>query len=126
MYWCTKAMAMLPSPTAEHRPERDRHLAEDVAREPLPDDALDPVGEPHRLDPALEHREQRALGALVRGVLARDERDVGRHPRQPLTSGGVERLEQRDLPDLVCGDHARDSTRLRGSSRPWPWIARTA
>ena len=37
----------------------------------LADDALDPVDELDRLDPALEHGEERPLVALVRGVLAR-------------------------------------------------------
>ena len=57
----------------EHRPERDRHLAEDVARLALADDALDPVDELDRLDAALEHGEERPLVALVRRVLARRE-----------------------------------------------------
>ena len=55
----------------EDRPERDRHLAEDVARAALADDALDPVDELDRLDAPVEHREERALGARVRRVLAR-------------------------------------------------------
>ncbi len=58
-------------PDREHRAERDRHLAEDVSRASLADDALDPVDELDRLDAALEHGEERALAALVRRVLAR-------------------------------------------------------
>ena len=64
--------------------ERDRHLAEDVAGVALADHALDPVDELDRLDAALEHGEERALVALVRRVLARDEADVGRRAREPL------------------------------------------
>ena len=40
----------------EDRPERDRHLAEDVARLALADDALD-LAELDGLDAALEHGE---------------------------------------------------------------------
>ncbi len=58
-------------PTGKTRAERDRHLAEEVARVALADDALDPVDELDRLDPALEHREERPLVALVGRVLAR-------------------------------------------------------
>ena len=73
---------------------------------PLADDALDPVDELDRLDPALEHGEQRALAALVRRVLARDEADVRRQPAKLLALGRVERREERDLPDLLRRHHA--------------------
>ena len=71
----------------EDRPERDRHLAEDIAGTPLADDALDALVAPDRLDTAFEHGEQRTLAALVRCVLARRECDVGRRPREPLALG---------------------------------------
>ena len=58
-------------PTGNTVPSDDRHLAEDVARVALADDPLDPVDDLDRLDAPLEHGEQRALVALVRGVLAR-------------------------------------------------------
>jgi hypothetical protein len=50
-----------PEADRERRAERDRHLAEDVTRLPRADDALAPIGDPHRLDPAGEHREERAI-----------------------------------------------------------------
>ena len=89
----------------EDRPERDRDLPEHVPWLTLAEHALDPVDEPGGLDATLEDREQRALGALVRGVLARREADVGRHPRQLLTLGRVERCEQRHATYLVRSDH---------------------
>ena len=46
--------------------ERDRHLAEHVAGESRADHPLDPVDELDRLDTALQHCEQRALGGLGR------------------------------------------------------------
>ena len=58
-------------PDGEHGPERQRHLAEDVAGRALADDPLDSVHELDRLDPALEHGEERALAALVHRVLPR-------------------------------------------------------
>ena len=50
----------------------------------LADDARDPVDELDRLDAALEDGEERALVALVHRVLAGDEPDVRRGPREPL------------------------------------------
>ena len=72
----------------------------------LPDDALDPVDLPDRLDAALQHGEERALVALVRRVLARDEAHVRRHPSKLLTLGRVESCEELDLPDLLRRHHA--------------------
>jgi hypothetical protein len=95
----------------EDGPERDRHLAEDVARATHTDDALDPVDELDRLDATLEHGEERALAALVRRVLARHEADVRRHPRELLTLRRVESREERDLPDLLRRHHARQPRR---------------
>ena len=92
-------------PDGEDRAERDRHLAEGVARLPLADDALDPVDELDRLDPALQHGEQRALGALVRRVLARHEGDVRGQPRELLDLRGRKPGEERDLADLFRGHH---------------------
>ena len=68
--------------------ERDRHLAEDVARQPLADDLLDPVDELDRLEPALEHGEEGAVVALVDGEVARRKADVRRHAREPLLLPG--------------------------------------
>ena len=65
----------------EDRAERDRDLAEEVARTALADDAWNPVDQLHGLDSALEQGEQRLPFALVRGVVAGDEADVGRRAR---------------------------------------------
>jgi hypothetical protein len=62
----------------EHRAESDRHLAEDLAGMADADRPGDAVDMLDRLDLAGEHREQRALAALVGGVLAGSELDVGR------------------------------------------------
>ena len=100
----------------EHGAERDRHLAEGVPRVPLADDALDPVDELDRLDPALQHGEQRALGALVRRVLARHEGDVRGQPRELLDLRGREPREERDLADLFRGHHADQPNDRRASA----------
>src|SRR5262249_55020235 len=65
----------------EQRTECYRHLAEDVARPPLPDDAVDPVYELGHLDTTIKQREQRRLVAFMRGVLTRSEADVRGNPR---------------------------------------------
>ena len=105
-----------PEPDREHRPERDRHLAEDVARTALADDALDPVDELDRLDAALEHGEERPLVALVRRVLARHEADVGRRAGEPLALRRAESREDRDAGDLVGRHHGAPA---------WPRMAHT-
>ena len=87
-------------------PERDRHLPEDVTGPPLADHALDAVDEPDHLDPTLEHAEQRPLVALVHGVLAGAERDVGRDATEPLAVGRLEIREHLEPPDLLRGHHA--------------------
>ena len=92
----TRDASAARNPTGNTRAERDRHLAEDVPRAALADDALDPVDELDRLDAALEHGEERALAALVRRVLARHEADVGRGAGEPLTLGSAESREDRD------------------------------
>ena len=80
----------------------------------LADDAVDAVDDPDRLDATLEHGEERALVALVRGVLARGQADVGGDARQPLAVGGLERSEDRDLRDLVRRHHeGRSSSAAR-------------
>ena len=110
-------------PDREHRPERDRHLAEDVPRAALADDALDPVDELDRLDATLEHGEERALAALVRRVLARHEADVGRGPGKPLAVGRLESREDRDPADLLRRHHAATLLRRR---RCWTPAVRVA
>ena len=83
-------------PDRENRPECEWHLAEDVPGMAFADDALDPVDELDRFDATLEHGEERALGALVRRVLARHERDIGGDPGKPLAAIGVESRKDRD------------------------------
>ena len=65
----TRDFSAARKPDREHRPERDRHLAEDVAGRALADDPVEPVDGLDRLDAALEHGEERALVALLRRVL---------------------------------------------------------
>ena len=96
----------------EDGPEHDRHLAEDVARQPLADDPVDPVDRLDGLDPALEHREQRALVPGVGRVLARHETDVGRDPRETLVLVRAEHGEDLDPGDLLGRHHADDPTPL--------------
>ena len=62
----------------EDRPERDRHLAEELSRVTDTDRAVDPVDEPGRLDLALEDGEERPLVPLVRSELSGAQADVGR------------------------------------------------
>src|SRR5204863_123542 len=70
-------------PDREGRPQRDRHLAEDLARLARADRALDPVDHLDGLDLAFDHREERAFRPGVGRVLALFEPDVGGGPRQP-------------------------------------------
>lgn len=95
-----------PETDREHGSEHDRDLAEDVARMAFADDPPDPVDMLDRLDPAVEDGEERALGAFIRGVLARDERDVGRSPGEKLPLGRAERGKDGDAADLVRRDHS--------------------
>src|SRR5581483_5228044 len=89
----------------EEHPEGDRHLAEDVARLPLPDHALDAVHEPDRLDAALEHAEERPLVPLVHRELAGRERDVGGDAAEALARGALEAFEDADARDLLGRHH---------------------
>ena len=83
--------------------ERDRHLAEDVARVALADDALDAVDEPHRLDAAVEHREERPLVALVSRELARAEADVGRGAADALALGRARDIAKTAIRPISSG-----------------------
>ena len=89
----------------EHGPERDRHLAEEVAGSARAEHAVDAVHELDRFDRAADHGEERSLVALVRRVLARHEAEVGGDMGQPLTPFGVERREGRNRSDLFRRDH---------------------
>jgi hypothetical protein len=92
-------------PDREHRPERERDLPEDVARVALPEDALDAVDELDRLDPAFQHGEERTVGALVGGELARLEVDVGGGSADALALALLQRREDRDRADLLRRHH---------------------
>ena len=107
-----------PEPHREEGAEDDRHLAEDVSGQALAEEAIDPVDVPRRLDAAVEHREEGALGALLGRELAGDEVDVGGDAREPLAGGLVEALEDLDVP--LRRDHGNPN-RLRrrpGFQRP--------
>jgi hypothetical protein len=104
----------------EHRPQHDRHLAEDVPGEALADDALDPVDGLDRLDAAVEHGEDRALVALVGSIFPRHQANVRRHPRKLLSLGCVQRREGVDFADLLRGHH------LRGQATAQAWFPATA
>ena len=80
----------------ERRPEGDRHLAEELPGRASADDALDPVDELDRLQAPFEHGEERALVALVDGVLAGSEPDVRGSPGEPLAVDRSEPREDRD------------------------------
>ena len=97
-------------PNGKHSSERDRHLAEHVARLPYADHGLDPVRGLDRLDSPFEQPEQRALAALVSRVLARDQADVGNGARKPLALRFAELSEDRDSSDLFGSDHGRKPT----------------
>ena len=71
----------------------------------LADGALDAVDELDDLDATLEQAEERALVALVRGVLARREADVGCGAGEPLALRRVEPREDRDPGDLLGRHH---------------------
>ena len=86
----------------EDRAERDRNLAEELARVTDPDRPVDPVDEPGRLDLSVEDGEERALVSLVGSELpglrlmsaatrhTRSRSAVSRHsntPIRPISSG---------------------------------------
>ena len=99
----------------EHRPEHERHLAEEVPGVTLTDDALDPVDELDRLDATLEHGEQRALAALMDRVLARCEADIRRRSGELLPLGRVESRKQRNPTDLLSRHHVLPTPSRRKS-----------
>ena len=67
----------------------------------MPIRRVDAVDHACRLDLPLEHGEERPLVALVGGVLARAQVDVGCDAADVLAIGGVEAGEDADLPDLL-------------------------
>ncbi len=97
--------------------ERDRHLAENVTRLPLTDDALHPVDAPDHLDPTFEEAEERPLVTLVHGGLAWRERDICDHPGQPVTFGRLEVREHTDPTDLLRRHHEMHHRRRLSSVR---------
>ncbi len=80
-----------PKPHREDGPEHDRHLAEDVAGDPLANHPLDPVSRLDRLDAPVEHGENRPFVTLLRRVLAAGEAEIGRCTRELLALGRGER-----------------------------------
>ena len=95
-----------PEPDREDGAEDYRDLTEDVSRVPLPDDALDPVDELHRLDPALQDCEERPVVTLVRCVLARREGDVGGNTREAVAGVHLEGGKNGNRSNLLSRDHA--------------------
>ena len=92
-------------PTGRTAPARSA-LTEDVPRLTLPDHALDPVDELHRLDPTLQQAEQRTVVALVCRVLARRQADISRHAGEALVCGRIEVGKDPDPTYLLGRDHA--------------------
>ncbi len=80
---------------------RGRPLARPPTTRSIPSTSFD------RLQPALEHREQRPLVARVDRVLAGHEPDVRREPGEPLALAAIERGEDRDGADLLRRHHRR-------------------
>ena len=103
----TRDCSAARNPTGKTVPRTDRHLTEDVSRVSLPDDALDPVDELHRLDPALQDCEERPVVTLVCRVLARREGDVGGNTREAVTGVHLEGGKNGNRSNLLSRDHAR-------------------
>ncbi len=76
----------------ERGSEHDRHLAEDVARVSLADHPLDAVDELDRLDPALEHGEQRSLVALRCAANSPGTRSMSAAARETRSRAAVSRV----------------------------------
>ena len=89
----------------EDRAQRDRYLAEEVSRACGCRRRADAVDHPGRLDPPLEHGEERPLVSLVGGVLTGAQVDVGCGAADALAIGGIEAGEDADLPDLLRRHH---------------------
>ena len=89
----------------EPRRERDGHLPDELAHAASADDTRDPIHVRDGLQPSLEHREQRAVVALVDHVLTRHEADVRRDPSEPLALDRAESREDGDASDLVRRHH---------------------
>ena len=94
-------------PDREDRPERDRHLAEDVSGDALADDGRNAVVDPHRMDASFEQAEERPLALRLGRVLVRGEADVRGCPRDPPALLEPEVGEDRDAGDLLGGHHRR-------------------
>ena len=89
----------------EHRPQHDRHLAENIPDKTLTQNAINAIHRPDRLDPPLDHGEQRALVTFVGRVIPLHQPHVGSRAADLLALGLAQRGEHCDAPDLLCGDH---------------------
>ena len=87
------------------RAEDDRHLAEDLARRALADDAFDAVDDLGDLDASGQHHEQRALVAFVHGVVTGAEPDIAGGLRQAREVLGRHRGENGDAGEVLGRDH---------------------
>ena len=98
-------------PEREPRPERDRHLPDEVTHVTSADDALDPVDKGDRLQATLEHGKQRSLVTRMNRVLARHEPDIRRDAGKPFALDRAEIGEDRDSGDLLRRHHGRHALR---------------
>ena len=96
----------------EH-PERDRHLPENVAGEPLADDADDAVRDTEYLEASLEDAEERAIVSFVDCELAGRQRDVRDDFREPVEHVRLDVGEQFDAGDLLRITMSRDASPRR-------------
>jgi hypothetical protein len=113
----------------EHSPQRDRHLAEDIAWHSFTDDALHPIHNLDGLNPAIEQREQRAIISLVRCELAGLKAYVRGRASKPLLLVHTQHREYLNPSDLVRRHHDvhphKALTRLRAQQRRQPFRRQT-
>src|SRR5262249_43453792 len=103
-----------PKAPGEGGAERDGDLAEDGAGEAPPDALLPALHSLGDLDLPGDHREERTLLALVHGVLAWTEVNVGRGLGHPLALGVREAGEQWNRGDVLGGQHGPETLPQRG------------
>jgi hypothetical protein len=96
-----------PVAALERGAEGDGHLAEDLAGRARADDALDAVDQLGDLDAPREHDEQRTFVALVHGVFARRQAQIGSRLGQARQFLGRHRGQEGNVLEVLNGDHAR-------------------